>query len=237
MNPDKRPLYKWFGYSRRERRSTFILLIILLIVIATRYLLPQRNIEIEDISASISVSGESAGIMDNAIHDMSKPLSSDPYNTTSEKMAGSGLSQQKKTPTGKPQLQLIDMNKCDSAALEHLPGIGPVLSARVIKYRHLLGGFVSVSQLKEVYGLSEETYNLIAVRVFADSADVKKININKAEFKDLIRYPYINRYDVQAILKYRELKGKISGMSDLIENKLLTIEKAVKVRPYLKYED
>jgi DNA uptake protein ComE-like DNA-binding protein len=168
---------------------------------------------------------------------MSKPFSSDHYKTKSENLSGPGLSQQKRKSAGKPQPQLIDLNKCDSAALEHLPGIGPVLSARVIKYRNLLGGFVSASQLKEVYGLSEKTYNLIASKVSADSMDVKKININRAEFKDLIRYPYIDLYDVQSILKYRELKGKITGMDDLIENKLITIEKAVKVRPYLKFEE
>jgi competence protein ComEA len=237
MNPDKRSLLKWFGYSRRERRSTFILLIILLIVIATRYLVPQKSIEIEDISASFSVSGELAGTMNNDVHDKSKSFSSDPYNTTSENLSGSGLSHQKIKSAGKHQPQPIDLNKCDSAAMEHLPGIGPVLSTRIIKYRKLLGGFASASQLKEVYGLSEETYNLIAEKVTADSMDVKKININRAEFKDLIRYPYINRYDVQSILKYRELKGKITGMGDLIENKLLTIEKAVNIRPYLKFEE
>ena len=77
------------------------------------------------------------------------------------------------------------INSCDSASLEALPGLGPVLSARIIRYRNLLGGFASVNQLREVYGLSEETYELISGMLTADSADISKININNADYRGL----------------------------------------------------
>ena len=94
--------------------------------------------------------------------------------------------------------------------LESLPGIGPVLSVRIIKYRNLLGGYASSGQLREVYGLPEERHSiLISQRVFADSLAVRKIRINEADFKALIRHPYFQRTEVSAILKYRELKGVI----------------------------
>ncbi len=51
---------------------------------------------------------------------------------------------------------ILNLNICDSASLEALPGIGPVLSSRIIKYRNLIGGYVSVDQLKEVYGLPKK---------------------------------------------------------------------------------
>src|SRR5665648_1161064 len=54
--------------------------------------------------------------------------------------------------SGRQQKFLIDINSCDSATLVTLSGIGPVLSARIIKYRRLLGGFATTEQLKEVYG-------------------------------------------------------------------------------------
>jgi DNA uptake protein ComE-like DNA-binding protein len=54
------------------------------------------------------------------------------------------------------------------------------------------------------------------------------------DFKQLIRLPYIDRYDVNAILKYREMKGRIGDLNELVENKLITKEKFVKVRPYFK---
>jgi DNA uptake protein ComE-like DNA-binding protein len=109
-----------------------------------------------------------------------------------------------------------------------------VLSARIIRYRNLLGGFASVKQLREVYGLPEETFNLVSGRLTADSLLIKKININTADFKQLIRLPYIDRYNVNSILKYRELKGRIEDINELVDNKLVTKEKFMKVRSYLK---
>ena len=97
------------------------------------------------------------------------------------------------------QKSSIDINGCDSAALVALPGIGPVLSARIIKYRKLLGGFASVEQLKEVYGLPEETYEMIKGRLYADSSGIRKININSSGYKELSRIPYIEKYEVTAI--------------------------------------
>jgi competence protein ComEA len=134
------------------------------------------------------------------------------------------------------QRKVIDLNNCDSANLEALPGIGPVLSARIIKYRNLLGGFASVDQLREVYGLSPETFEMLKTRVMADSSAVEKVSVNKADYKELARFPYLKSYEVDAILKYRELQGRISGMSALVENKILTNEKAEKVKAYLKFE-
>lgn len=130
---------------------------------------------------------------------------------------------------------LIDLNNCDSAELVSLPGIGPVLSARIIKYRHLLGGFVRVDQLKEVYGLKEETFDLISSMVSADSSMVEMININTAGFRELSKLPYFESYEIKSVLKYRELQGKITGMDELIDNKIITTEKSVKIRPYLKF--
>lgn len=135
----------------------------------------------------------------------------------------------------KQQKTLINLNNCDSAQLVTLPGIGPVLSVRIIKYRNLIGGFASVNQLKEVYGLPPETFEIIKGRVFADSSAIIGININTAGYKELSRLPYLENYEIASILKYRELKGRIEGMNDLTENKLLTVEKADKVRPYLNF--
>ena len=131
---------------------------------------------------------------------------------------------------------LLDLNNCDSASLDRLPGIGPVLSIRILKYRQLLGGFAIVDQLKEVYGLPVETFDLIKSRVFVDSSSVIKIKINSADSKKLSRLPYIENYEVKAILKYRELKGNITGITDLVDNKLITEEKARKILPYLNFE-
>ena len=134
------------------------------------------------------------------------------------------------------QKALIDINNCDSASLVRLPGIGPVLSARIIKYRKLLGGFATIEQIKEVYGLPEGTYELIRGSIFADTLTITRINVNSADYKELARLPYFEKYEVTAILKYRDLMGRVTGITDLVENKLITKEKASKVEPYLRFK-
>ena len=208
-----KPVLNWFGFTRRERRSTFLLLILILFVAGFRFIIPERNITVEEIPV------ERGDMIVTSFNE--------------EKESGSG-SYMKNNRTNL-QRPLLEINTCDSASLEALPGIGPVLSVRIIKFRKLLGGFASVDQLREVYGLSEEVYNIISSRVYADSTAVIKININSAEYKGLIRLPYFESYEVNAILKYRKLQGSIKNMDEMIDNKLIAKEKAGKIRPYLEF--
>ena len=130
----------------------------------------------------------------------------------------------------------IELNKADSAELVTLPGIGPVLAGRIIRFRRILGGFVNIYQLKEVYGLKEETFNLISDRITADSTMIILINVNSTGYRDLLRHPYLDHPDVQKIIKYRELKGKITGFRDIYSNNLIDSLRINKIRPYLVYE-
>jgi len=230
MYLNKEPIKNWFGFNRRERRATFVLLFIIVVILAVRYLFPCSLISIEDISGSIPPEERSAVFSGKDSSDNVKPVPYVPYKGTKSK---------KPYNTSKlvPQKILrVDLNTADSMTFVRLPGIGPVLSARIIKYRRLLGGFARVEQLKEVYGLPAETYEMIKGRVYADSLQISRININSATYKEIIRLPYLKKYEVTAILKYRELKGRINGIDDLTEIKLLTAEKARKVNPYLIYD-
>jgi competence protein ComEA len=132
-------------------------------------------------------------------------------------------------------MHLININRCDSADIEGLPGIGPVLSARIIKYRELLGGFVSVLQLKEVYGIADSVYRLISARISIDSSAVKQININSAGFRELDRHPYLERYEVQAIIKFRDIKGRINNLSELTSDRIISEAKAQRIAPYFSF--
>ena len=208
-------LKEWFGYTRRERRSTFLLFIIIIATGAVRFIIPERRMSSEIVPVAEYVADYASAV----------PESGKRY--TSEKEIYMIINQS--------GADLLDLNLCDSADLEALPGIGPVLSARIIKYRNLLGGYASVEQLREVYGLKEETYNLIMKRVKASSSDVKQIAVNTATYRQLLRFHYIDRDDVSAILGYREQEGRIINMKVLIENNILDEEKAGKAEPYLDF--
>jgi len=138
-----------------------------------------------------------------------------------------------RTTTTRPML--IDINSCDSVQLLSLPGIGPVLSGRIIRFRNLLGGYASIEQLQEVYGLSPETYNMIKDRITADTTLIDKININSADFRRFRRLPYFEQNEINDMLRYRNMNWQIYNIDELIENNILSDEKATKVKPYLSF--
>jgi competence protein ComEA len=286
MNPDSHPFLGWLGYSRRERRSTLILFIILGIVIALRYILPQKEIPVEDLSSLLTASGKLSDSLSNRNQGSSSLFTFDPNIASFDTLTTLGFSARQagtiinyRTKGGKfskpgdirkiygigettatrliPYIKLdkvgirrnsdepggrnakqekLELNRCDSSDLERLQGIGTVLSSRIVRYRNLLGGFASVDQLKEVYGLPESTFSKIRGRVTADSTLIKGININLAAYKELSRHPYLERYDIQAILKYREMKGRIDNIQELVDNKILTEIKALRIKPYLVFD-
>lgn len=50
---------------------------------------------------------------------------------------------------------LIDINRADSAELQTLPGVGPVLAGNIIAYRDSVGRFETLEDLLEVPGIGE----------------------------------------------------------------------------------
>jgi DNA uptake protein ComE-like DNA-binding protein len=133
------------------------------------------------------------------------------------------------------QIHPIDINRSDSAQLLPLPGIGPVFAGRIIKYRNLLGGFLQVDQLGEVYGLPGETFHRIRNRLWIDSSAIRKIRIDSATFGELLRHPYLEYEDVKALVEYREFQGDISSARELRENHVLPDSTISRIDGYLDY--
>ncbi|MFN5421987.1 MAG: helix-hairpin-helix domain-containing protein [bacterium] len=136
------------------------------------------------------------------------------------------FSERNKTP--------LDINSMDSAALEKLPGIGEKLSSRIIRYRERLGGFVSLSQLSEVYGLSDSVMQRIAPLLFvSDQFQPTKIDINKAEYTDFRKHPYFTHTIVKSMLVYRKANGPFISLEDM--QRIISIERdeITKITPYL----
>jgi competence ComEA-like helix-hairpin-helix protein len=64
----------------------------------------------------------------------------------------------------------VDLNQATLRELDWLPGIGPVLAARIVEYRQRKGGFHSVSELRAVSGIGEKKYSALRDLVTAGSA-------------------------------------------------------------------
>jgi DNA uptake protein ComE-like DNA-binding protein len=132
-------------------------------------------------------------------------------------------------------VQFIDLNRADSLDLIPLPGIGPVFASRIVKYRNLLGGFVSHEQLTEVYGLPGEMVEMLRLRTVIDTSIIRKIDLNTVTFRDLLRHPYFQIELVREIMNFRELMGSIQSTEALKVNNLIPDSTLAKISPYLSW--
>lgn len=103
-----------------------------------------------------------------------------------------------------------DINKATKEELMDVYGIGDKLSDRILNFRAKLGGFVSITQLEDVWGLNPEVISEIQQQFDVISfPEVKKIKINEASVKELESFPYF-RYPIsKKIVVYRSMNGSI----------------------------
>ena len=98
----------------------------------------------------------------------------------------------------------LQLNSMDSVDFEKLPVFGPVLSSRTVKFRTALGGFIFVSQLKEVYGIDDEAFNKIKNWFDPSLSPVSKLCADSASWATLKRHPYIGFEGARMIERYRK---------------------------------
>ena len=130
----------------------------------------------------------------------------------------------------------IEINNADTSALIALPGIGSKLATRIINFRDKLGGFYSVQQIAETYGLPDSTFNKIKGSLQCNNAAVHKLNINTADANTLKQHPYIRWNIANAIVQYRGQHGNFKSVEDLQQIAIITAEILKKIEPYLSIQ-
>lgn len=132
------------------------------------------------------------------------------------------------------ELPVVELNTADSAQLDALRGIGPVLAKRIITYREMLGGFHTVEQLREIRNLSAETYADLYIQFTIDSSKIRKIDLNNFEYRELKRHPYMPVAQLNSIMNYRRLMGRFKSVDELLKHKLVDTLTYQKISPYLE---
>jgi DNA uptake protein ComE-like DNA-binding protein len=144
----------------------------------------------------------------------------------------------------------IDVNRADSATWTALKGIGPVLAARILKFRNQRGGFTDPNQLKDVYGLSPETFQSIRPYLYVDSTwrdtrpvanplpatTATSVEINGADSATLEALPGLGGYSARSIIRYRDRLGGFSSLKQLEEVSGLRPENLQKFMPLLQLD-
>lgn len=133
------------------------------------------------------------------------------------------------------KIRMIELNTCDTSDLIALPMIGPSFANRIIKYRYRLGGFYNKEQLREIYGLTEDIYHTISPYIYVDIFEIKKININKASYVEMIQHPYLSKETVKNILSLRKKGIFFTNIDDLLIHQIVSNEEAKKLEWYLEF--
>jgi len=130
----------------------------------------------------------------------------------------------------------IDINNATQEDLIKVYGIGEALSLRILKFKESLGGFVSMEQMNDVWGLSSEIVEKLnsRFRVFK-LPDVKKIDVNNASLKELTQFPYFKYALAKEIITYRSMNGNIKNREDLRKIKDFPVDKENIIGLYLDF--
>lgn len=127
-----------------------------------------------------------------------------------------------------------DLNTVSKEELQVISGIGPVLSARIIRFRESLGGFLATEQLLDVYGLDPEVAQR-AMKVFKvlHPPKGKKISINTASVSELASLTYINWALAEQIVAYRNTLGRFDSIEQLTKIEDFPTERIHRIKLYL----
>lgn len=158
----------------------------------------------------------------------------EPFIVLPEGKPGEHTATNPKPGTQSPPIpSIVELNTADSTLLVSVKGIGPSFAKRILDYRERLGGFHSVVQLKEVYGMDEEKYAALKNSVKADSTYIRKININTAQAAELKKLPYLSWTAANGLVNYRKAHGNYRSVAGIRSCALITEELYVKIAPYL----
>ena len=138
--------------------------------------------------------------------------------------SGKTLSKKQETPTyeekAKPEkkaIPIVDLNTVDSTTLVELPQIGPYTAVRIIEFREKLGGFIDKEQLRDVKGMDDARFAAIQPYINLGAVEIRKVDVNRADFKTLVHHPYLNYEQVKRIVNQREKRGMIKNWAQLEE--------------------
>jgi competence protein ComEA len=105
----------------------------------------------------------------------------------------------------------FDINQADTTSLMALPGIGPAYARRIIQYRTLLKGYVSTSQFKEVYGLSEFALEILEKYTFVTPQALA--SLKDCTYNTLNEHLYLSSQDARYVMQ--EMKKNTLCWDDL----------------------
>lgn len=126
---------------------------------------------------------------------------------------------------------VLDLNTADSVTLMRVPGIGSAFAHRILELRRRLGGYYTVLQLQEVYGMDEEKY--LALRGwFAIRTAPRTYPLDSLRPHELPRHPYLSYAQSKAINRLLYRHERITSWSMLMNSEAFSHDDSVRLAHY-----
>ncbi len=136
----------------------------------------------------------------------------------------------------KETLKILDINQATKEDLMKIYGVGDAISDRILKQKELFGNFVSMEQLKDIWGLQPDVIESLNKNFkILSKPNSKKIKINEATIKELGQFPYFKYPISKNIVSYRSMNGDIKP-EDLAKIKDFPVDKIQIITLYLEFQ-
>ena len=139
-----------------------------------------------------------------------------------------------KNPAPARTEETIDINLANEWQWQLLYGIGPYYAKRIITFRDKLGGFASIGQVAETYGLPDSTFQKIKEDLTISPIN-RRISINSVTADSLKLHPYISRKQANILARYRDQHGPYSSAQDFYKVKVFDSAFVKRIEPYLLF--
>ncbi|MDR1332447.1 MAG: helix-hairpin-helix domain-containing protein [Tannerella sp.] len=130
---------------------------------------------------------------------------------------------------------IVELNAADTLTLQKVPGIGSYYARRIVQYRDRLGGFYTIGQLGEAYGIDADKYAELAPWFTVDPSLVRKMPVNTLPVDSLNHHPYISYRQAHAIDRLRKQK-RLDNWENLQRLNVFTGDERERMEPYLSFE-
>ena len=131
---------------------------------------------------------------------------------------------------------VVELNTADTTSLKKVPGIGTAFANRIVNYRNSLGGFYSVLQLSEVYGIDEDRFADLKAWFTVDPSFIVPLEVNRISQDTLQRHPYISYAQARVIIQLRRQKGQLNGWENLQLLNEFTAADQSRLQHYLSFQ-
>lgn len=127
--------------------------------------------------------------------------------------------------------QSLDLNRVDSLTLLRVPGIGPTFARRILALRTRLGGYYTVLQLQEVYGMNEDRF-LELRSWFRIATPPHRYQLSELKADSLPDHPYLSYRHKRALRRVISRHGQVVSWMTLRRMEEFSRDDSIRLSPY-----